>query len=135
MKISKFILCLSISLAGFLFSHASDIITPDLNPAKKNIINGVINSAESKNPIRDVNIVAYLDAKREKSVTSDTKGNYVFDDLKPGTYTLIFQKSGYKKVTREKIVVRIDESFLLDIEMIEDEYGNIPSPFHFSNEK
>ena len=133
MKKYKLILCVSFCLFGFLFSHANDIIAPELNPAKKNIINGAINSAESKKPIKDVNIIAYLDTKREKVVTSDTKGNYAFDDLKPGTYTLIFQKSGYKKVTREKVVVKIDETFLLDIEMIEDEYGTIPSPFHFSN--
>lgn len=133
MKKYKLILCVSFCLFGFLFSHANDIIAPELNPAKKNIINGAINSAESKKPIKDVNIIAYLDTKREKVVTSDIKGNYAFDDLKPGTYTLIFQKSGYKKVTREKVIVKFDETFLLDIEMIEDEYGNIPSPFHFSN--
>ena len=133
MKKYKLILCVSFCLFGFLFSQANDIVAPETNPAKKNIINGAINSAESKKPIKDVNIIAYLDAKREKVVTSDTKGNYAFDDLKPGTSTLIFQKTGYKKVTREKVVVKIDETFLLDIEMIEDEYGTIPSPFHFSN--
>jgi len=133
MKINKMILSLAVCLLGFLFSHASD---PGVNivPAKKHIINGAVNHAESKKPLREVNVSAYLDSKREKTVTSDSKGNFAFDDLKPGIYTLIFQKSGYKKVTREKVLVKIDETFMLDIEMIEDEYGSIPSPFHFSNE-
>lgn len=130
------VLSLAVCLLGFLFSHACDPGGPwiNINPAKKHIINGAVNHAESKKPLKEVNVTAYLDSKREKAVTSDAKGYFAFDDLKPGIYTLIFQKSGYKKVTREKVIVKIDETFLLDIEMIEDEYGSIPSPFHFSNE-
>ncbi|MBA2498483.1 MAG: carboxypeptidase regulatory-like domain-containing protein [Chitinophagaceae bacterium] len=133
MKRNKIILCISICLCGFLFSYAGGSEPQVMTPAKKSFINGFINNPETKRPLKEVNIIAYLDSKKEMVVTSDNKGNYIFDDLKPGIYTLIFQKSGYKKVTREKIIVKVDESFMLDIEMIEDEYGNIPSPFHFSN--
>ena len=59
-----------------------------------------------------------------------TAGGYAFDELKPGTYKFIFEKSGFKKITKEKVVIKTDEAFQLNIEMIESiEFEIIPSPF------
>ena len=56
------------------------------------------------------------------------------EEMKPGTYKFVFEKAGYKKVTKEKVVVKTDEAFQLNIEMIENSsYDLMPSPFHFSD--
>ena len=60
--------------------------------------------------------------------------HFSFDELKPGTYKFIFEKAGFKRVTKEKVVIKTDESFQMNIEMIETtQYDLAPSPFHFSD--
>ncbi|MBK8952572.1 MAG: carboxypeptidase regulatory-like domain-containing protein [Chitinophagaceae bacterium] len=76
-------------------------------------------------------ITAVLAAKREKAVISNEDGEFAFDELKPGTYKFIFEKIGFKKITKERIIVKTDEAFQLKIEMIEvDGYDIMPSPFN-----
>jgi hypothetical protein len=104
--------------------------TPD--PGKKDDILGSVVSAENKKPLKDVSITAYLTSKKEKVVITDCTGAYSFDDLKPGTYKFVFEKEGFKKVTKEKIIVKVDEGFQLDIEMPQMETNDVmPSPSHF----
>ena len=84
--------------------------------------------------MKDVTVTAYLVSKKEKMVMTDDEGGFAFDELKPGTYKFVFEKAGFKKVTKEKVVVKTDEAFQLNIEMIEsDTYDLMPSPFHFSD--
>ena len=72
--------------------------------------------------------------KKEKAVTTDNSGNYSFNDLKPGTYKLVFEKSGFKKVTKDKVVIRGDEGSMLNIEMDEEtEFPIIPGQLLFSD--
>ena len=66
-------------------------------------------------------------------VLTDDEGGFAFDELKPGTYKFVFEKAGFKKVTKEKVVVKTDEAFQLNIEMIESSFDLMPSPFHFSD--
>ncbi len=69
-------------------------------------------------------------------MVTDEDGNFAFDELKPGTYKFIFEKAGFKKVTKEKVVVKTDEAFQLNIEMIEsNDFDLMPSPFHFISVK
>jgi hypothetical protein len=99
-------------------------------------LNGLIIAAETGKPIKDVNIVAYNNAKKEKSVISNATGNFSLADLKPGTYKFVFTKEGYEKVIREKMVLKSNEGYQLTIEMFEEEniFGLMPSPLHFNNE-
>jgi hypothetical protein len=98
---------------------------------KKDDVNGVVVDDEKK-PLKDVSITAYLVSKKEKVVLTDEDGGYAFDELKPGTYKFVFEKTGYKKVVKEKVVVKVDEGFQLRVEMLEDkDSGLMPSPFHF----
>jgi hypothetical protein len=54
--------------------------------------------------------------------------------LKPGVYKFVFEKAGFKKVTKDKVVVRTDEAFQLNIEMIQDNgFDLMPSPLHFTD--
>lgn len=100
---------------------------------KTDITGGVIN-AETRKPVGNVSVTAYSNSKKEKVVTTDNTGNYFFNDLKPGTYKLVFEKSGFKKVTKEKIVIRGDEGCQLNIELDEEaEFMIIPGQLFFSD--
>jgi uncharacterized membrane protein len=132
---SKF-LSLAIGLLGFVVAKADT--GPDPDPAaekgKKNDLAGVILHGESKKPLKDVVVTAYLVSKKEKAVQTDESGNYGFEELKPGTYKFVFEKSGYKRVTKEKVVVKTDEGFQLNIEMIESkDFNLVPSPLLFDD--
>jgi hypothetical protein len=98
-------------------------------------LNGLIIAAETGKPIKDVNIVAYNNSKKEKSVTSNTTGNFSLTDLKPGIYKFVFTKEGYEKVIREKMVLKSNEGYRLTIQMFEEEnvFDMVPSPLHFSS--
>lgn len=100
---------------------------------KKDEINGGVFHNETKKPLTNVSVTAYLTTnKKEKKVVSDGNGNYAFDDLKPGTYKFVFEKDGYKKVTKEKIIIKTDDGFLLNIEMAEEkDFNFMPGAFNF----
>jgi len=124
----KTILLIATFVLGSLIAKAK--VDPD--PGKKDDIMGSVMNAEGKKPLKDVSITAYLSSKKEKVVITDGTGAYAFDDLKPGIYKFVFEKEGYKKVVKEKVTVKVDEAFQLDIEMLEDNSADVmPSPSHF----
>lgn len=122
----KFLLLISIFILGSMIAKANT------DPGKKDDIMGSVINAEGKKPLKDVCITAYLSSKKEKVVITDGSGLYSFDDLKPGVYKFVFEKEGYKKVVKEKVTVKVDEGFQLDIEMLQDSAADVmPSPSHF----
>ena len=127
------------ALALFGFVAAKAHVGPDPGPCadgkgKKNDLAGVILHGESKKPLKDVTVTAYLISKKEKAVFTDEAGSYGFEELKPGTYKFVFEKSGYKRVTKDKVVVKTDEAFQLNIEMIESkDFDMVPSPLLFAD--
>ncbi|MBC7874952.1 MAG: carboxypeptidase regulatory-like domain-containing protein [Ferruginibacter sp.] len=124
---------LAISLLGFAAAQASDVGRGP-GDGKKDDLNGTVIHSESKKPLRDVSVTAVLISKKEKIVLTEEDGGYAFDELKPGTYKFIFEKAGFKKITREKVVIKTDEAFQLNIEMIENsDFDIMPSPFQFSD--
>lgn len=127
-------------LAIFLFSVAmakanSDDPDPSLVKGKKDDLVGLVFHSENKKPIKDVNVTAYRISRKEKTVLTGENGTYAFDELRPGTYKFVFEKAGFKKVTKERVVVKTDEAFQLNIEMIESNggYELVPSPLHFTD--
>lgn len=99
---------------------------------KKNDLTGGVFHTESKRPLNNVSVTAYLISKKEKVSLTDENGLYVFDGLKSGTYKLVFEKQGYKKVTKEKVIIKADDGFQLNIEMIEEkDFDFMPSAFGF----
>lgn len=48
-----------------------------------------------------------------KSTTADSKGNFVLENLKPGTYNLVFSKSGYSS------------GVLYNVEVVKNKIGNL----------
>ncbi|MBL7743077.1 MAG: carboxypeptidase regulatory-like domain-containing protein [Chitinophagaceae bacterium] len=128
------ILLLAVSFLSFAAAKANSGPEPGSGCDKKkgDEINGLIIHAESKKPLKDVSVTAYLVSKKEKSSVTDDDGSYSFDELKPGTYRFVFEKAGFKRVTKERVVIKTDEAFQLNIEMIENRDSDLmPSPFHF----
>jgi Carboxypeptidase regulatory-like domain len=122
----KFIL-LAVALMGFGAAKAN---IGDPGIGNKNELNGFVIHAESKKPLKDVSVTAVLVSKKEKVVKTDEWGSFAFDELKPGTYKFVFEKAGFKKITKDKVVIKTDEAFQLNIEMIEnDDFEIMPSPF------
>lgn len=125
------ILLLAIFLMGFVVANAK---TGDPGNGKKDDLNGTVIHSESKKPLKDVSVTAYLVSKKEKVTVTDEEGNFAFDELKPGTYKFIFEKAGFKRITKEKVVIKSDDAFQLNIEMIEsNDFDIMPSPFHFAD--
>lgn len=127
------LLMLAISMMGFAVAKAGDITT-DPGIGKKDDLNGTVVHSENKKPLEGVTVTAVLATKKEKVIQTNEDGLYVFDELKPGTYKFIFEKAGFKKITKEKVVIKSDEAFQMNIEMIENSSIEImPSPLHFSD--
>lgn len=125
------IFILAISLLGFVAAKAGEV-APDPGVGKKDDLNGTVVHSESKKAMKDVSVTAYLVSKKEKVVVTNEEGGFAFDDLKPGTYKFVFEKAGFKKITKEKVVVKTDEAFQLNIEMIENnDFEILPSPLNF----
>jgi 5-hydroxyisourate hydrolase-like protein (transthyretin family) len=129
----RILLLIAICTMGCLQSKASGIDpgTPgkgrSINEVAGNIVDG-----DSKKPMSDVTVTAYSANKKEKFVLTDEWGRFEFDELKTGIYKLVFEKEGYRKVVREKVSIKTDETFQMRIEMIEtDGFDLLPSPFQF----
>lgn len=96
---------------------------------KKDDLNGIVLNAETKKPLEGVSVTAFLQTKKDKAVTTNDDGGFAFDDLRPGTYKFVFEKAGFKKITKEKTIIKTDEAFQLNIEMIElSDFDILPSP-------
>ena len=122
---------LAISLLGFVAVKANNGGPGD---GKKDELNGTVVHSDTKKPLKDVSVTAVLVSKKEKIVFTEENGTYAFDELKPGTYKFIFEKAGFKKITKEKVVIKTNEAFQLNIEMItQNDFDILPSPIHFTD--
>lgn len=96
-------------------------------------VNGIVLDMNSKKPLKDVNVTVILQSKREKVTTTNVNGGYTIIMLKPGTYRLVFEKEGYKKVVKEKVEIKENTPVQINVEM--PEYVPIsdrgPSAWHF----
>ena len=121
-------LMLAVSCTAITYANSNC----DPGKGKKDDVNGCVSDADEKKPLKDVSVTAFLSSKKEKVVLTDDSGNYAFDELKPGTYKFVFEKTGYKKVVKEKVLIKVDEAFQLKVEMLEENDTDLmPSPFHF----
>ena len=120
-------------ISTVFWAKANTTSTGEESTHKADILGGVYNH-DSKQPLSSVTITVYLAEKKEKVVFTDAEGMYVFDDLRAGTYKFVFEKDGYKRVTREKVVVQPDAGVQLNVEMSKRAaFEFIPGPFHFTD--
>jgi hypothetical protein len=128
---SQKIVALLMGIFSFAVVHAADGGDEPGVPTigKKDDLNGIVLNAETKKPLEGVSVTAFLQTKKDKAVTTNDEGGFAFDDLRPGTYKFVFEKAGFKKITKEKTIVKTDEAFQLNIEMIElSDFDILPSP-------
>lgn len=111
------LLLLSLLCSGAAFAGGPG--NPDAKCCKKNDVAGGIIHAQTKKPLSNVSITAYSTSRKEKVIVSDNNGNYDFNELKPGTYKLVFEKQGFNKIIKDRIIIRPDEGLMLNIEMSE----------------
>ena len=119
----------------FSFARANTCNKPpdEQNSVDVRKINGVVLDMDSKKPLKDVNVTAIFQSKKEKVVMTNVNGGYTIIMMKPGTYKLIFEKEGYKKVVKEKVEIKDNAPVQINIEL--PEYVPIsdrgPSAWHF----
>ena len=115
----KLLLLTLVFSAAALLARANT--TPGAGESSKTDIAGGVLDADTRKPLGNVSVTAYSISKKEKMVMTDIAGNYSFNELKPGTYKLVFEKTGFKRVTRDKLIIRSDEGAQLNIEMEDEE--------------
>ena len=130
------LLLLTAIAAGTSLWASAKMSPPDIggeSAKKADLVGGVFNN-ETKKPVGSVTVTATnLASKKEKVVTTDTDGNYTFVDLEAGYYKFAFVKSGYKKLVKDKVLIRQDEAFQIDVALTpHSTYDFLPGPFTFS---
>jgi hypothetical protein len=131
----RLLLLIAICIVGCLQSKAADI-DPGTPGKSINEVAGNIFDGESKKALKEVTVTAYSANKKEKFVITDEFGRFGFDELKTGIYKLVFEKEGYRKVVKEKVSLKTDETFEMRIEMMEASgFDLMPSPFQFFDTK
>jgi hypothetical protein len=134
--IRKFLLLTFLLTLGTVYAKANTTPGTGDEPIKKSEVSGGVFEADSKKPLSNVTVSAFSASKKEKVVLTDANGNYSFDDLKPGTYKFVFEKEGFKKVTREKTITKADEGCQLTVQLEEhSQYDFMPGPSLFDFEK
>ncbi|MEI6946216.1 carboxypeptidase-like regulatory domain-containing protein [Paraflavisolibacter sp. H34] len=105
---------------------------PPAETIRKKDVNGGVFHSQSKKPLENVSVTAFSKVKKEQVAHTNRSGNYTFNGLQPGVYKLVFEKDGFKKVTKEKVVVKTDETYQMDVEMIrEKDFIFLPGTFSF----
>ncbi len=77
-------------------------------------IRGIVNDNDFELPLGSAK-VTIVDLNR--SVTSTEEGNYVFNEVPPGTYTLTFSKPGYTRQVKGGVVVAPAQSTEVDAQL------------------
>ena len=131
MKWTKTILTVLLLGAGIIAKANTNPDDEKLKPVDPEDVYGSVILAGKDKPLKDVIITAFLQSKKEKVVISNANGEYGLDNLTPGTYKLVFEKDGYRKVVKEKVIVKPNSGIELNIEMEYKGYELSPSPFHF----
>ena len=130
------LLILTVVAAATSLGATAAITPPDAgveSSRRADLLGGVYHN-DTKKPLGSVTVTATnIASKKEKVVTTDGEGNYTFTDLEAGYYKFAFVKSGYKKVVKDKVYIRQDEAFQIDVALTpHTTYDFLPGPFSFS---
>jgi hypothetical protein len=85
--------------------------------AQKGVLKGRVSNQINNEAIPFASV--YLDSV-QNGTTSDKNGNYRFENLKPGTYTLYASFLGFKKVRIFDVNVSLNKPTTIDIALIEE---------------
>jgi hypothetical protein len=128
MKYKLFLLTIVFTATAFIAraNNEDQSTTNGVETKKTDIAGGVIHT-DTKKPLSNVSVTAYSASKKEKVVYTDANGYYSFTELHAGTYKLVFEKEGFKKVVKDKVVIHPDEGCQLNVEM-DDENDTLILP-------
>ncbi|NVJ23275.1 TonB-dependent receptor [Myxococcus sp. AM011] len=106
-------LCLAVLLIGAgAFAQGVSVIT------------GTITSADDKRTLADAVVTATSPKLQgERVVVSDTSGLYRLAQLPPGTYTLRVEREGFEPFVRSDIVLRLDRTIRVNIQLLPSSFG------------
>ncbi|MEW6238973.1 MAG: TonB-dependent receptor [Candidatus Omnitrophota bacterium] len=88
--------------SGLLFLFLSILSTTVSSAQQMGSIRGVVYDKDFNAPLAAAQIS--IAETKEQAVASD-EGNYVFSQVKPGKYTLVFSKEGYTREVKADVVV------------------------------
>jgi len=87
--------------------------------AQTGVITGTVSDASTNQPVTDVVVTATSpNLQGEQVVVSDAQGQYRIPQLPPGTYTLRFEKESYKPFSRSDIVLRLDRTIRVNVQVL-----------------
>jgi hypothetical protein len=92
MKYKLFFLTLFAAASFVARANSTD---PTAEGNKKADIAGGVLHTDTKKPLSNVSVTVYSTTKKEKVAYTDAHGYYSFNELKGGTYRLVFEKVIY----------------------------------------
>lgn len=99
--------------AVFIFFISLLILNAEPNNPKGNI-KGKVVDLETQSPLIGANI---LINETTIGTTTNENGEYFFESLKAGTYTISFSYLGYESSTKTDIIVKPDRTIFLNVEL------------------
>src|SRR5689334_12605562 len=78
------------------------------------IVGTVSDSSGAVIPSAQVTLTS-LATSEKRTATSDPTGGYTFVNLLPGEYRVEVEKEGFKRFTREPVVVQVNQSTRIDV--------------------
>jgi CarboxypepD_reg-like domain/TonB dependent receptor-like, beta-barrel/TonB-dependent Receptor Plug Domain len=98
----------------FVFWLIFSVASSNSEPTGK--IQGRVVDAKTQEPLNGANVLVIGTVK---GGVSDLEGNFLIEDLAPGTYQLRFSYVGYETVTKTDVVVATARPAIVNVEMIE----------------
>jgi hypothetical protein len=82
-------------------------------------LTGQVTDAQDKKPLADVVVTATSpDLQGEQVVVTDSSGLYRIPSLPSGTYSIHFEKDGYRAIDRPGIALRVDATLRVDVPLL-----------------
>jgi hypothetical protein len=83
------------------------------------VLTGSVINAQDKSPLTDVVVTATSpDLQGEQVVVTDASGFFRIPDLPSGTYSVKYEKDGFKPLTRDGVALRTDATIRVNAELL-----------------
>ncbi|MBN8228801.1 von Willebrand factor type A domain-containing protein [Corallococcus macrosporus] len=110
------------ALPLLLLTSAGPVLAqPAVGSVGKGVIIGTVIDVVSRKPVPDVVVTATSPRMQgEQTVVADAQGNYRIPQLPAGTYTVRFEREGFKVYARADIQLLANRTIRLNVEMLPD---------------
>lgn len=106
---------------GFVLGASIVLVSPAL-AQEAGGIRGMVYDKEFESPLAAAQVLV---VETGTKVTGTDQGNFVFDELPAGTYTLVFSKDGYTRQVKSNVVVAAGRMSEVDVWML-GEFEEMP---------